>query len=268
VAFQRWFGKQVTAAGPRGPAGFRAYAIGDVHGRLDLLDGLLGRIAADHQARGGSARPLLVFLGDLIDRGPHSRGVMERVRGGGLPGFRTVALLGNHEEVLLRLLEGEQGLLGQWLRFGGGECLRSYGGDPQALLVRPENEAVVEVRRLVPPEHRTFLEGLGDSFRFREYLFVHAGVRPGVPLDQQTGIDLRWIRQPFLSDPRNHGAMIVHGHTITPAIDERPNRIGIDTGAYRFGVLTAVAVEEDARWFLQQAGTPAKGLEPAAAPLG
>jgi serine/threonine protein phosphatase 1 len=252
VILQRWRGERAKAPARRGAAGHRAYAIGDVHGRLDLLDGLLQQIDADHRARGGGAKPLLVFLGDLIDRGPHSCQVVERVRGGALPGFRTMALLGNHEEVLLRLLDGEEGLLRQWFGFGGRECLASYGTDASALLAMPERTALQHIRHAIPPEHQAFLRELSDSFRFGDYLFVHAGIRPGVPLEHQSPVDLRWIRQPFLGDRRNHGMMVVHGHTISDAIDERSNRIGIDTGAFHYGVLTALAIESEQRWFLQQ----------------
>jgi serine/threonine protein phosphatase 1 len=253
VILQRCRSERAKAPARSGAAGHRAYAIGDVHGRLDLLDGLLEQIDCDHRARGGGAKPLLVFLGDLMDRGPHSSQVVERVRSGALPGFRTVALLGNHEEVLLRLLDGEEGLLRQWFRFGGLECLASYGPDAWALLAMPEHTALQLIRQAIPAEHQAFLRELGDSFRFGDYLFVHAGIRPGVPLDRQSPIDLRWIRQPFLGDRRDHGMMVVHGHTISDAIDEQINRIGIDTGAVHHGVLTALAIEGEQRWFLQQA---------------
>ncbi|CAA9498948.1 MAG: Serine/threonine protein phosphatase [uncultured Sphingomonas sp.] len=252
MILQRWRGERAKAPARNGAAGHRAYAIGDVHGRLDLLDGLLQQIDGDHRARGGEAQPLLIFLGDLIDRGPHSSQVVERVRGGALPGFRTVALLGNHEEVLLRLLDGEEGLLRQWFSFGGAECLASYGADAMSLLTMPEQTALEHIRHAIPAEHQAFLHGMGDSFRFGSYLFVHAGIRPGVPLEQQSSIDLRWIRQPFLGDRRDHGMIVVHGHTISKAIDERANRIGIDTGAFHFGVLTALGFEGEERWFMQQ----------------
>lgn len=236
----------------RGAEGWRAYAVGDVHGRFDLLEGLLRQIEADHRDRGGSVRPVLIFLGDLIDRGPQSREVVDLVFSGPLPGFRTIVLAGNHEEVLLRLLDGEEDLLAQWLRFGGEECLASYGIDPLELLALPAPRALAELRARIPERHQRFLHELGDSFRFGDYLFVHAGIRPGVPLDRQSPLDLRWIRQPFLSDRRDHGMMVVHGHTISERIEERHNRIGIDTGAYHYGTLTALAVEGEARWFLQE----------------
>lgn len=252
MILQRLRGERVKAPARRGATGHRAYVIGDVHGQLDLLDGLLQQIDADHRARGGAAKPLLVFLGDLIDRGPHSGQVVERVRSGALPGFRTVALLGNHEEVLLRLLDGEEGLLRQWFSFGGLACLASYGTDASALRAMPEHMALQHIRHAIPAEHQAFLREFGDSFRFGDYLFVHAGIRPGVPLDRQSPIDLRWIRQPFLGDRRDHGMMVVHGHTISAAIDEQSNRIGIDTGAFHHRVLTALAIDGEQRWFLQQ----------------
>lgn len=235
-----------------GPAGYILYAIGDVHGRLDLLEGLLGRIGEDFARRGASAKPLLVLLGDLIDRGPRSREVIDRLLGPAIPGFRTIAIAGNHEEVLLRLLDGEPGLLSQWLGFGGAECMESYGLDVLRLRSLPENAAIDEIRAVIPPSHQEFLRSMGDTFRFGDYLFVHAGIRPGIAIEQQSPLDLRWIREPFLGDGRDHGVMVVHGHTMASSIDERRNRIGIDTGAYRSGILTALAVEGADRWFLQQ----------------
>jgi len=235
-----------------GPDGYRAYAVGDVHGQLDLLRGLLRSIEQDHAERGGNAKLLLVFLGDLIDRGPDSRGVIELVRSGPLPGARTIALCGNHEEVLLRLLDGERGLFEQWRRFGGDACLASYGGDPKLLAGLTDKQAVERLKALIPVEHQTFLADLADTFRFGDYLFVHAGIRPGVPVGEQVPRDLRWIRRDFLDDRRNHGMIVVHGHTITEQVEVRRNRIGIDTGAYHFGVLTALGVEGEEQWFLQQ----------------
>ena len=232
-----------------GPSGYRAYAVGDVHGRLDLLEELLEMIAADDAAR-APASTLLVFLGDLIDRGPNSAEVVERVRSLAAEGTRTVFLLGNHEEVLLRLLRGETSLLTGWLKFGGSECARSYGLDPRKLARQAPDKALAAIAEAVPQEHADFLASFADTFRFGDYLFVHAGIRPGVDLALQRQADLRWIRAPFLEDERDHGAVVVHGHTICASVEERPNRIGIDTGAYRSGVLTALAVEGAERWFL------------------
>jgi len=255
----RW--RRLRRSQRRGAEGYRAYVVGDVHGRLDLLQGLLKIIGEDHAARAGEAKLLLVFLGDLIDRGPDSRGVVELIRAGEMPGSRTVTLCGNHEEVLLRLLDGERGLFEQWLRFGGDACLQSYGGDPQLLESLTEKQALERLRALVPREHRDFLAGLADTFRFGDYLFVHAGIRPGLALQDQTPRDLRWIRQAFLDDRRDHGMTVVHGHTITEEVEVRPNRIGIDTGAYRFGVLTALVIEGGEHWLLQQRGPVAAVME-------
>jgi serine/threonine protein phosphatase 1 len=237
------------APSPRGKAGYRAYAVGDIHGRLDLLDALLARIERDMAAR-GPKRTFLVFLGDLIDRGPDSAGVVERLRTYRPKGVTPVFLGGNHEEVLLRILAGERKILPHWLKFGGAECARSYGLDPDQLRRIPEEAAIALVRRHVPEEHRSFLDGFADTFRFGDYLFVHAGIRPGVAIDQQSRMDLRWIREPFLSDAKEHGWIVVHGHTIVPKVEERRNRIAIDTGAYLSGVLTALGIEDGTRWVL------------------
>lgn len=237
---------------PRGKEGARAYGIGDIHGRLDLLDQLLEQVEADIAAR-PQRRTFVVFLGDLIDRGPDSAGVIARLRNWRPARVRTIFLAGNHEEVLLRILDGEKGILPSWLKFGGAECARSYGLDPQELATIAEEDAIAQVQAAVPRADREFLAGFGDTFRFGDYLFVHAGLRPGVGIEEQDRYDLRWIREPFLSDAREHGCVVVHGHTIVGAVEERPNRIAIDTGAYHSGVLTAVGIEEGERWFLSTA---------------
>jgi serine/threonine protein phosphatase 1 len=238
--------------GPRGPKGRRAYVVGDIHGRLDLLDQLLADIHRDLEA-GRPDKVLLVFLGDLIDRGPHSSQVVERLRTYRHRGVRPVFILGNHEEVLLRIVDGESALIAKWRWFGGAECLKSYGVDPASLAGLDEDSALTTVRRAIPPEHIEFLRGFVDTCRFGDYVFVHAGIRPGVELEQQRQSDLRWIREPFLLDEGNYGFVVVHGHSISNGVDERPNRIGIDTGAYRTGTLTALAIEEDRRWFVDTA---------------
>ena len=240
-------------AAPRGPDGHRAYAVGDIHGRLDLLDALLARIEADIAAR-PAATNHVIFLGDLIDRGPQSAGVVERLSGWRPAGVRPVFLCGNHEEVLLRVLDGERGLLADWLKYGGCECLDSYGVPPATLDGLGEDEALDRVRAAIPQVHRDFIAGFADTFAFGDYLFVHAGIRPGVGLAAQGRQDLRWIRQPFLDSVRDHGFVVVHGHSISEGVDERANRIGIDTGAYRSGILTAIAIERGERWFLDTGG--------------
>jgi serine/threonine protein phosphatase 1 len=237
---------------PAGARGYRAYAVGDIHGRHDLLEELLAKIHADLQHRPAD-RTLLVFVGDLIDRGPGSAQVIERLRTYDRRGIRPVFILGNHEEVLLRILGGDGSLISSWLRFGGLECLESYGVDPATLRARSAAELLEIVRGAIPSAHADFLRSFVDSCRFGDYLFVHAGIRPGVPVEQQRQADLRWIREPFLLDETDHGFVVVHGHTISTAVEERPNRVGIDTGAYRSGVLTALVIEGSERRLIDTA---------------
>ena len=246
----RIFGGVSATPSPRGAAGYRAYAVGDVHGRLDLLEEMLAKIEADIAAR-RPAQNLIVFLGDLIDRGPHSAEVIELLRTWRPTDASAVFLCGNHEEVLLRVLAGEPVILADWLRFGGTECLASYGLSPPALKKMGKAEALAAISAAIPAEHQAFLETFADTFRFGDYLFVHAGIRPGVGLAAQAKKDLRWIREPFLEDQTDHGFVVVHGHTISEGVEERANRIGIDTGAYRSGRLTALAIEGERRWFLE-----------------
>ncbi len=250
--FRSFFPKTSSATEPSVPPGYRVYALGDIHGRLDLLDHALARIHADIESR-AEAQNIIVFLGDLIDRGPDSARVVDRARTYRRTGVRTVFLAGNHEEVLLRLLRGESQFLRDWLRFGGAECARSYGIDPSALQNMHPDRAVATLWAKIPEQHRSFLQSFVDTFRIGSYLFVHAGVRPGVPLPEQTQADLRWIREPFLNNDDDHGFIVVHGHTIADEVDVRANRIGLDTGAYRSGVLTAMGLEGADRWFLQTA---------------
>jgi serine/threonine protein phosphatase 1 len=236
-------------SGPAGARGWRAYGIGDIHGRLDLLDELLERIHEDLRRR-PARQVLIVFVGDLIDRGPSSAQVVERLRTYRRPGVRTVFLLGNHEEVLLRILAGETDLIAKWRWFGGTQTLDSYGVDTVKLAALSDDEALELIRKSIPKEHVEFLESFDDSCRFGDYLFVHAGIRPGVEIDQQRQSDLRWIREPFLFDDTDHGFIVVHGHTIRSEVEIRPNRIGIDTGAFSSGVLTALAIDGSKTWLL------------------
>ncbi len=230
------------------PPGERLYAIGDVHGRSDCLDALIARIDADDARRGKSATRL-VFLGDLIDRGTDSRGVIERSML--LAGSRACNfVMGNHEEVLVDAWEGDRAAARLFARIGGAETLVSYGADPAGLDSADADAIVAIMRAHIPADHVAFVRGFTDGYRAGDYLFVHAGIMPGVALDDQSPADLRWIRDRFLRDTRDHGAMIVHGHSITAGVDERPNRIGIDTGAYATGTLTALGVEAAERWFV------------------
>lgn len=235
---------------PRTAPGERVYAVGDVHGRADLLDAMIALIRDDLTARPPEGiRPWLVMLGDYVDRGPDSRGVLARLVAGPWPvGLRRVFLKGNHEDMMLRLLRGAPGLAGLWLANGGAETLGSYGvaaTDTGALPARLD--------AALPADHRRFLEGLDLLHASGDYLFVHAGIRPGVPLDRQAPEDLMWIREPFLSAAHALGAVVVHGHTIHAAPVEQGNRIGIDTGAYASDVLTCLVLEGATRRYLSTA---------------
>ncbi|WP_327194289.1 metallophosphoesterase [Novosphingobium album (ex Hu et al. 2023)] len=234
------------------PDGRRIYAVGDIHGRLDLLDGLLDRIARDEEARGGM-RGDLIFLGDVIDRGPDSAGVVDRLIAlrAERPGTRF--LLGNHEEVLLAALEGDVKLLRLFHRIGGRETMLSYGITAEAYAAA-DYEALVEmVRAAVPPAHRSFLATFENMFIEGDYVFVHAGIRPGIALEDQRPKDLRWIREEFLSGEGVPGKVVVHGHTVFDDVVDLRHRIGIDTGAYRSGgALTAMGFEGKERWIVQE----------------
>lgn len=243
--FPRLSGKKV----PQGSPGKRLYAIGDVHGCHAELEALLALVADDNARR--SRKPVfLVFLGDLVDRGPASRQVIARLRTAP-PRFASVHIIrGNHEEMMVRCLSGEPGLIPEWLRHGGNSCAASYGIDPSRLHDTDPDRLEHTLLSHIPKADIDFLAGAADQVRFGDYLLVHAGIRPGVPIDAQSGHDLRWIRQEFLTSDIRHEAIVVHGHTITDHVDERPNRVGIDTGAYRTGRLTAMRIEGDEREYL------------------
>jgi serine/threonine protein phosphatase 1 len=237
------------ASAPTVPAGQRVYAIGDIHGRRDLFDALLTMIEADDAAR-DPAQTRLILLGDLVDRGPDSRGVIDRAIAlqGGPFGMRW--LTGNHEEVFALALDGDAQRVRYCIGIGGDATIRSYGLDGDAYDRADFAEVARLLPSLVPDAHRAFLATGEDMIVIGDYAFVHAGVRPGVALDRQTQADLRWIRDSFTRDGSDHGKVVVHGHTITDQVEERTNRIGIDTGAYSSGRLTAIGVEGDQRWFL------------------
>lgn len=244
-----------AARRPKGPPGKRCYAIGDVHGRLDLLTGLFDAIDTHNRARPARSTTI-VMLGDLIDRGPDSRGVIDFLRNPPDIGASLVLLKGNHEEMLLRGLGGAPATLTKWIALGGDQCVRSYGVEPGALLGQPPEAVESILATHIPLSHIRFLEGFVDSARFGDFLFVHAGIRPGLPLEQQRPADLRWIRKEFLSSSLRHDYVVVHGHSVTTEVEHLPNRIGIDTGAYRSGLLTAVCIEGDRTEFVQYQGQP------------
>lgn len=241
--------RSAPAPGVSGPPGSRAYAIGDVHGCLHLLDALLVKIEADNRAR-PTAKTFVVLLGDLVDRGPDSAGVLQRLSTWSPEWARPIFLMGNHEEFFISVLDGDADLVGNWLTYGGRECAESYGISEGWMLNSSTQGIAQEMYARVPRAHIEFVRGFGDSFRFGDYLFVHAGIRPGRALEDQVPKDLRWIREGFLDDRSDHGVVVVHGHTIVDAPEERPNRIDIDTGAYKGGPLTALGIDGGERWFL------------------
>lgn len=224
------------------PPGRRIYAIGDVHGCDDRLAALHAMIAEDLANR-PCASPQLLHIGDYVDRGPDSRAVILRLAAGEpLLGVATINLMGNHEQTMLDALGGEGAAMTDWMINGGGAALRSWGGDPEA----PR----CTWPRVVPADHVAFLRNLALSHREGGYLFVHAGVRPGVPLEEQSRQDLLSIRQAFLYSEAGFGVVVVHGHTPKSDPVVRRNRIGIDTGAVYGGRLTCAVLEADRVAFL------------------
>jgi len=235
----------------RVPDGLRVYAIGDIHGRNDLLNSVLGKIAADDSAR-GPANTQIIFLGDLVDRGPDSAGVIETAMALRASGKNVRFLMGNHEEIFLSACRKRDPKVTRYfLRIGGEATLLSYP-IPRAEYIDLDMEQLTErLATLVPESHLEFVEGFEDQIIIGDYAFVHAGIRPGVPLSEQKPSDLRWIREEFVSQRGDLEKVIVYGHTIYQEVDERGSRIGIDTGAYDSGKLTALALEGAERWYLQ-----------------
>jgi serine/threonine protein phosphatase 1 len=230
------------------PAGQRVYAVGDIHGRLDLFAALATAIEDDDAARGG-ADTTVILLGDLIDRGPHSAEVLAGARA--WQQYRKVRILcGNHEEMFLGSFD-DVAVLRQFWRAGGRETLLSYPLDAGALHRAELPEALAMMTAAVPEADLAFMRSFEDAIVIGGYLFVHAGIRPGTAVAEQRGADLRWIREPFLSHTGAHGHVVVHGHTITDDVELRPNRIGLDTGAYRSGRLCALALEGTQRWLIE-----------------
>lgn len=231
--------------------GRRVYAIGDVHGRVDQLTALLNLIRHDSETGVRPPQIDVVMLGDYIDRGRDSAAVLELIKSLQLPGMMLTVLRGNHEQVLLDLVaRPRQQQLEQWLTYGGLETLASYGLSSQLLYSNDSDAILAAMEQAIPQSHLDLLGRLPLTLRIGDYFFTHAGVRPGRPLDTQDARDLLWIREPFLSSATDFGAVVVHGHSISRTVESHPNRIGIDTGAYATGILTAVVLEEDQRRFL------------------
>ena len=235
---------------PRTPAKTRVYAIGDVHGRLDLLDRLLVQIETDAETT-VDIRRVLVMLGDYVDRGPDSAGVLDRLnalRGdGALTGFDIHLLKGNHEDMMLAFLAGQgEREAATWLANGGAATLVSYGLDPTL------DVGTLRLRfmKALPPAHKSILRGLETCVVLGDYGFVHAGVRPGVPWHLQDPNDHLWIRKDFLDSGADFGVIVVHGHAAADVVEVRTNRINVDTRAWASGTLTCLVAQGARRRFL------------------
>ncbi|MGN6496146.1 MAG: metallophosphoesterase family protein [Tsuneonella sp.] len=230
------------------PAGERYYLVGDIHGRLDLFERLIEAIEHDDREQ-PPARTTVVLLGDLVDRGPDSAGVIARARD--WQGERAVRILaGNHEEMFLQSFDDLR-VLRNFLRHGGRETVLSYGIDREQYNDAGLEELQSLMVAAVPPADIAFLESFEDYIVAGDYVFVHAGIDPALPIEQQGRENLLWIRERFLRHDEPHSHVVVHGHTIFEAVDERHNRIGIDTGAFKTGRLTALVLEGSTRRFIQ-----------------
>lgn len=253
---------KVTAPStPAVPAGTVVWAVGDVHGRLDLLLPLVEAMAADlHGSR--AERKMVIFLGDYIDRGPDSRGVLKLLAGlSASQGVEWRFLKGNHEQAMLEFLD-DPSAGARWCEYGGDRALRSWGLRAPELAHRAEAWAPVaaDLRHKLTKREMDFLERLELSVTVGDYFFSHAGARPGLALDRQSAEDLMWIRQPFLDSPTPFERVVVHGHTPAPRVHADQRRIGIDTKAYDTGMLTALRLEGQDRSLLQSVG-PRRGSE-------
>jgi serine/threonine protein phosphatase 1 len=239
----------------RTPDATLIYAIGDLHGRLDLLDDMHRRIETDVRHR-SAAHKQVVYLGDYVSRGADSPRVVDRVMEWLPADFERVTLKGNHEDLLLRFIDGDIAAGTHWFDYGGLDTLAAYGvaiADRQARDHASVAELGAALAAALPPAHLAFFRRLGVRHRAGDYCFVHGGIRPGIALEQQSDHDCMWIRRSFLDSEAQHGAVIVHGHSISAAPEVRHNRIGIDTGAYRSGVLTCLVLAGEHRSFLQTA---------------
>ena len=239
---------RVETSKPRIADGTRIYAVGDVHGRADLLEALLARIDTDLTAY-PIAQSVQVFLGDYIDRGPYSREVVDllikRRRQ-----HTMVYLTGNHENYAAEFIRNPSAWP-DWKAIGGVNTLLSYGVTPSTRVDQKERQELsVAFGQALPDDHRRFLESLALSFTCGDFFFAHAGVRPGIPLEQQRQTDLLWIREDFLLHEEDFGKVVVHGHTPAMEPDIKPNRINIDTGAYATGRLTCLVIEGDEMRFI------------------
>lgn len=230
----------------RVPDGERWYVIGDIHGRRDLLEALQEAIEADDE---GSTATTVVFLGDLVDRGPDSKGVVKLARKWG-ESRKVRYLAGNHEEMFLQSFEDKE-VLRHFLKHGGRETVLSYGIDKRAYSKMKLGELQDAMHEAVPKKHRDFLESFEDLIVAGDYVLVHAGINPKASIEEQKQSDLRWIRDRFLRHEEPFSHVVVHGHTIFEDVEHRDHRIGIDTGAFRTGRLTALVLEGSDRRLIQ-----------------
>lgn len=231
--------------------GQRLYAVGDIHGRLDLFKELMARIARDGMER-APMKTRCVVLGDFVDRGSQSAELLNLLMLHQSQDF--VILKGNHEAALLDALQGNYDAMDLWIRHGGIATLRSFGLQTDDLDVHDTSALIACARKIIPPQVVTFLEDLPLTFHAGGYYFVHAGIRPGVALRKQSKRDLLWIGDEFTQDLTDHGVIVVHGHTIYEnGVNFARNRIGVDTGAYRTGCLSAVGLEGDEQWVVNTA---------------
>jgi len=260
MAYSFWKRREsAPAAGePLAPEGVRIYAVGDVHGCIRQLDELLAKIEA-HVRASPPAQTFLVFLGDYVDRGPDSYGVLDRLAEGVPFVSECVFLMGNHEETLLEFFD-DPGVAAAWRQYGGMETLASYKVDVRGVRVgRGFEEARDELAAVFPQRHREFLESLELSCAIGGYFFCHAGVRPGVSLERQSARDLMWIREAFLDSKANFGKVVVHGHTPRPDAEFLANRINVDTGAYMTGRLTCAVLEGNSVSMISTGAAPVGG---------
>lgn len=236
---------------PAVPDGRRVYAIGDVHGCKSLLEDLLLQIKEDNINR-GPADTDIIFLGDLIDRGPESAGVLDLAIALKKANDNVHFLMGNHEEVYLdAVTERKPKVMRFFLRIGGTETLLSYDILKSDFVNMDIEELCDYIPQLIPQEHIDFIESFDEHITIGDYMFVHAGVKPGIPLDEQEPKHLRWIRDDFIDHKGSLGKIIIFGHTIFDEVREKNTHIGIDTGAYKNGILTAIGLEGEERWYLQ-----------------
>jgi serine/threonine protein phosphatase 1 len=243
---------------PSVPAGTRYYVIGDIHGRLDLYEAMISAIEADDR-RCQPADTRIVLLGDLVDRGPDSAGVIARTRLW-QQSRRVRVLAGNHEEMFLSAFEKPEALR-HFLKHGGRETVLSYGLSKKQFATLELEELFERLPKLVPAEDREYLAAFETMIRAGDYVFVHAGIDPSRPLAEQKRSDLLWIRERFLSHEGPLEKVVVHGHTIFEKVMDCGNRIGIDTGAFRSGVLTALVLEGDQRRIIQTCSVDGGAVE-------